>query len=96
MKADRRLIAEYVRKDVCFSKESSALEKPSKLRVPGSIPGAPTTKSLKNNGAEHTTLGSVTKQPSAFSWLSGCKLRTNCGNGLTAAAVAAMPITGPR
>lgn len=64
---------------VVESTDSANTTQPSKLRVPGSIPGAPTTKPLKTHGEEQTAPGSVDDVPSANEGLSGSKLRNNCG-----------------
>ena len=65
---------------VVESTDSANTHQPSKLRVPGSIPGAPTTKPLEINGEEQTTPGPVEDVPSAIQGLSGAKLRNNCGS----------------
>lgn len=65
---------------VVESIDSATPTQPSKLRVPGSIPGAPTTKPLKTNGEGQTPPGPVEDVPSANQGLSGAKLRNNCGS----------------
>lgn len=65
---------------VVESTDSANTHQPSKLRVPGSIPGAPTTKPLKTHGEEKTAPVSVEDVPSADQGLSGVKLRNNCGS----------------
>lgn len=70
---------------VVESIDSAAPTQPSKLRVPGSIPGAPTTKPLEINGEDQTPPGPVEDVPSAIQGLSGAKLRNNCGSQPTPA-----------
>lgn len=65
---------------VVESTDSANTHQPSKLRVPGSIPGAPTTKPLKTHGEEQPPLEQVEEEPSANLGLSGPKLRNNCGS----------------
>lgn len=70
---------------VVESTDSANTNQPSKLRVPGSIPGAPATKPLKTHGEEQTAPGLVDDVPSANQGLSGAKLRNNCGESTEAA-----------
>ena len=70
---------------VVESIDSAAPTQPSKLRVPGSIPGAPTTKPLETNGEEQSAPGQVDDAPSANQGLSGVKLRNNYGEAAEAA-----------